>query len=173
MIGSSDSNRSQKARRRPRGFTRERSLRQRRDRRNTNRQRGRVRAISVLTNAKSNRHRKTHQVEPDGTSRKFMHLTRGDLLRESAGEVSRGHSSKESRLKTAGAKGQRTTERAPATGLRSAGEKASEIRRALQLRQPPTGAPCSSAVGLRCGQGERGPSLQSRAKGGGRRCSMK
>ena len=173
MIGSSDSNRSQKVRRRPRGIARERNLRQRRDRRNTNRQRGRMRAMSVLEDAKSNRHRKTHQVEPDGTSRKFTHLTRGDLLRESVGEVSRGRSSKESRLRTAGAKGRRTTERASATGLRCAGEKASETRRALQLRQPPTGAPRGRAVGSRCGQRERVPSLQSRAKGGGRRCSMK
>ena len=47
-----------------------------------------MRATSVLGNAKSNRHRKTHRVEPDGTGRKFTHLTRGDLPRENAGEVS-------------------------------------------------------------------------------------
>ena len=56
-----------------------------------------MRAMSVLENAKSNRHRKTHRVDPDGTGRKFMHLTRGDLPRESAGEVSRGRSSQEGR----------------------------------------------------------------------------
>lgn len=56
-----------------------------------------MRAISVLENAKSNRHRKTHRVDPDGTGRKFMHLTRGDLPRESEGEVSRGRSSLEGR----------------------------------------------------------------------------
>lgn len=56
-----------------------------------------MRAMSVLESAKSNRHRKTHRVDPDGTGRKFMHLTRGGLLRESAGEVSRGHSSAEGR----------------------------------------------------------------------------
>ena len=54
-----------------------------------------MRAMSMLGNAKSNRHRKTHQVEPDGAGRKFMHLTRGGLRRESGGEVSRGRSSEE------------------------------------------------------------------------------
>ena len=56
-----------------------------------------MRAMSVRENAKSKGHRKTHRVEPDGTGRKFMHLTRGDLWRESAGGVSRGHSSEEGR----------------------------------------------------------------------------
>lgn len=42
-----------------------------------------MRAMSVRSNAKSNCHRKTHQVEPDGTGRKIMHLTRGDLACES------------------------------------------------------------------------------------------
>ena len=69
-----------------------------------------MRAMSVLENAKSNRHRKTHLVEPDGTGRKFMHLTRGDLPRESAGEVSRGRSSDESRGNPEGAKGRRMQE---------------------------------------------------------------
>ena len=39
-------------------------------------------AIRVLANAKSNRHRKTHQVELGGTGRQFWHLTRGDLRGE-------------------------------------------------------------------------------------------
>jgi RNA-directed DNA polymerase len=56
-----------------------------------------MRAMSVLGNAKSNRHRKTHRVEPDGTGRKFMHLTRGGLVCESRRGVSRGHSSEEGR----------------------------------------------------------------------------
>jgi hypothetical protein len=38
---------------------------------------------------------KTHQVEPDGTGGQILHLTWGDLLRESAEEVIRGHSSEE------------------------------------------------------------------------------
>jgi hypothetical protein len=66
-----------------------------------------MRAISMLENAKSNRHRKTHQVEPDGTGQKFMHLTRGDLWRESAGEVSRGRSSEDARLTAGRTKGRR------------------------------------------------------------------
>ncbi len=64
--------------------------------------------MSVLGNTKSKSHRKAHRVEPDDAGRKFMHLTRGDLPRESAGEVSRGRSSVESRRKAEGAKGQRT-----------------------------------------------------------------
>src|SRR5215204_5329449 len=51
--------------------------------------------MSVLATTKSERHRKTREVEPDGMARKITHLTRGDLLRESAGEVSRGRSSEE------------------------------------------------------------------------------
>jgi hypothetical protein len=66
-----------------------------------------MRAMSVLENAKSNRHRKTHLVEPVGTGRKFMHLTRGELWRESVGAVSRGRRSEESRITAAGAKGRR------------------------------------------------------------------
>jgi len=35
----------------------------------------------MLGNAKSNRHRKTQEVEPDDTGRNIGHLTRGDLPR--------------------------------------------------------------------------------------------
>jgi hypothetical protein len=66
-----------------------------------------MRAMSVLGNAKSNRHRKTHRVEPDGTGRKFTPLTRGDLWRESAGEVSRGRSSEDPRVTAGRTKGRR------------------------------------------------------------------
>ena len=109
MTGSSDSNRSESQG----GFREELSAKEGRskdnDRRNTNRQRGWVRAISVRENAKSKSHRKTHQVEPDGTeSKMFMHLTRGDLRREIGGGVSRGRSSEESRGNTEGTKGRRT-----------------------------------------------------------------
>ena len=38
---------------------------------------------------------KTHQVEPDGARESILHLTWGDLFRESGGEVSRGRSSGE------------------------------------------------------------------------------
>jgi hypothetical protein len=37
----------------------------------------------MLGNAKSNRHRKTQEVEPDDTGRNIEHLTRGDLPGES------------------------------------------------------------------------------------------
>ena len=66
-----------------------------------------MRAMSVLGNAKSNSHQKTHRVEPDGAGRKFMHLTRGDLWSESSGEVSRGRSSEDNRVTAVGAKGRR------------------------------------------------------------------
>jgi hypothetical protein len=36
-----------------------------------------MRAMSVRKSAKSNCHRKTHRVEPEGAVRMFMHLTRG------------------------------------------------------------------------------------------------
>jgi hypothetical protein len=74
-------------------------------------------AMSMLGNAKSSSHRKTHQVESDGTGRKFMHLTRGGLRFEKTGEVSRGHSSKESRRKAEGAKDRRTTREQSTNGL--------------------------------------------------------
>ncbi len=79
-----------------------------------------MRAMSVRENAKSNRHRKTHRVEPGGTGRKSMHLTRGDLSRENGGGVSRGRSSEESRGNPAGAKGRRTSRRRSTDRLREA-----------------------------------------------------
>jgi hypothetical protein len=66
-----------------------------------------MRATSVLANAKSNRHRKTHRVEPDGAGRKFTHLTRGGLPCKRRAGVSRGHSSDEARGNPGGAKGRR------------------------------------------------------------------
>ena len=76
------------------------------------------RAMSMLENAKSNCHRKTHRVEPDGTGRKFMHLTRGDLWRESVGEVSRGRSSEDARVTAGRAKGRRNSTARSTEGLR-------------------------------------------------------
>ena len=86
----------------------ERSPRQTSDHRNTKRQRGRMRATSVLANAKS----KAHQ---DASSKaawpgwKAHVLTQGDLLeaRARAG-VSRGHSSEDAERKPGGAKGRRS-----------------------------------------------------------------
>ena len=109
MFGSSDSNRSESQG----GLREEGQLKEGRSQGTTvGRRTGReaaMRAMSVRENAKSKSHRKTHQVEPDGTeSKMFMHLTRGDLRWESGGEVSRGRSSEESRGNTEGAKGRRT-----------------------------------------------------------------
>ena len=60
---------------------------QRDDRTNRNGQRGRVRATSMLGNAKSGGHRKTHRVASGGAFRKSMHLARAG--------VGRGRSSEE------------------------------------------------------------------------------
>src|SRR5436305_18725 len=82
----------------------ESSGRQTHDHRKANRQRGRVRAASVLANAKP----KAHLDAPGRVGwrlGKVQVLTRGDLLRESAGEVSRGRSSDDARRKAGRAKG--------------------------------------------------------------------
>ena len=91
---------------------------QRDDRTNRNGQRGRVRATSVLGNTKSNRHRKAHRVESGGTSRKSMHLTRGELSAERWAEVSRGHSSLEGR-ESGWSEGPKAQRDRLAAGLRS------------------------------------------------------
>jgi len=107
MTGDSDSNRSE-----PQGEVREDQLKagaeQRHDRRNTNQQRGRGRAMRVLGSPKSECHRKTPVVELGGPGRKMLHLTRGDLRGAHRAEVSRGRSSEDGRRKVAGAKGRRT-----------------------------------------------------------------
>jgi hypothetical protein len=80
--------------------------------------------MSVLGNAKSNSHRKTHQVELGGTGQKmFMHLTRGDLHGVSDEEVSRGHSSEQIPGNREEAKGRRTKREQSATGLCQRGHK--------------------------------------------------
>ena len=84
----------------------ERSGRQTCDHRNTNRQRGRQWAISVLANTKSNPHQDTAS-RAGWHAGKVKVLTRGDLLRLSAGEVSKGRSSVESPRKGTGAKDRR------------------------------------------------------------------
>jgi hypothetical protein len=65
-----------------------------------------MRAMSVLGNAKSKSHRKTHRVEPDGTGRRFTPLTRGGFRGESAGGISRGRRSEDARGNSGGATGQ-------------------------------------------------------------------
>jgi hypothetical protein len=72
----------------------ERSGRQTCDHRNTNRQRGRLWAASVLANTKPEAHQDTAG-RAGWRAGKVQALTRGDLLRESAGGVSRGHSSRD------------------------------------------------------------------------------
>lgn len=84
----------------------ERSRRQRPDHRNTKRQRGRMRATSVLVNAKS----KAHQGASGRAAWRGLKvpvLTQGDLTRQSGPGVSRGHSSVEAVRKHGGAKGRR------------------------------------------------------------------
>jgi hypothetical protein len=151
----------------------ERSGRQRDSRRNTNRQRGRVRAMSVLANAKSDRHRKPYEVEPGDLARKFTSLTRGDLRSESPGEVSRGRSSVEAPRKWGGAKGQRTTERAPAFGLRVSGGQASETEGRGNCGHYPSGGRKAWPVDPVTAADAEAESEPIRAKGGGSRCSMK
>ena len=62
-----------------------------------------MRAMSLRETAKSKSHRRTHRVEPDGTGRESMHLTRGDLGREGERGVSRGHGSAKKAVKAVGA----------------------------------------------------------------------
>src|SRR6187431_3293571 len=77
----------------------ERSGRQTCDHRNTNRQRGRLWAASVLANAKPKAHQDTAS-RAGWPAGKVQALTRGDLRGASPGGVSRGHSSVENRRKT-------------------------------------------------------------------------
>ena len=96
----------------------ERSCKQMRERRNTNGQRGRVRATSWRVTAKSQGHQ-----DASGRVRrraqKVHVLTRGDLRRESAGEVSKDRSSVEAVRKHRGAKGRRTERLEEASGERT------------------------------------------------------
>ena len=132
-----------------------------------------MRAMSVLGSAKSNRHRKTHRVEPDGTGRKFMHLTRGGFFGESQRGVSRGHSSEESRRKAEGAKGRRTNERAQ--------ERPAPRREARRTAKRRGRCNCGSHPGRRTGEAgmecpatkERAGRVTDRAAGATRQCSMR
>ena len=127
MTGSRDSNRSESQGGFCEGLSAKEGRSKDHDRRNTNRQRGLMRAMSVRENAKSESHRKTHHVEPDGTGLiVFMHLTRGGLRRESGAGVSRGHSSEDTPGNKGVAKGRRTKRRHSAktlVGRRRVGER--------------------------------------------------
>jgi len=96
----------------------ERSSKQMCESRNTNGQRGRMRATSWRVTAKSQDHQ-------DASGRVRLHaqrvliLTRGDLRRESAGEVSKDRSSVDAVRKHSGAKGRRTDRLEEASGERA------------------------------------------------------
>ena len=106
------------------------------------------RAMSVRESAKSNSHRKTHLVEPDGTGREFMHLTRGDLHRESGGEVSRGRSSEEGRETRSERRAEETGKRDQPRNSALSGGQSSETDGVWQLRPPPRWAPGGSRGGF-------------------------
>lgn len=136
----------------------ERSGRQTRDHRKTNPQRGRQRATSVLTNAKS----KPHQ---DVASRDGWHagkvqaLTRGDLLRESAEGVSRGRSSVDGARKSAGAKGRKNQRQSSVErcedGQKPPKRQQPEGRKSRPLSEPKP--PKRSSRHKRQGEGNKAP----------------
>ena len=134
------------------------SGRQTRDHRKTNRQRGRQRATSVLANAKS----KTHQdvASRDGwRAGKVQALTRGDLPSESAGGVSRGHSSDDGARKSATAKGQRNRQQRSAEhcacGQNTPERQRPEGRKSRAPREPSPAGRCSRRN--RGGEGKANP----------------
>lgn len=104
-----------------------------------------MRAMSVLANAKSNSHRKTHRVEPDGAGREFTHLTRGGLPGESQAGVSRGRSSEDVRGNAGRAKGRRAGVKRIASGPRMNGREG--------LRNEPG---VTTTVATRLGASKRG-----------------
>ena len=128
----------------------ERSRRQTPDHRNTKRQRGRMRATSVLANAKS----KVHQ---DASSRAAWHggkehvLTQGDLFCESGTGVSRGRSSDEAARKHGGAKGRRNDCKATrepvsrAKPVQTSAERSGSPRNAARTRTVPMVQPSQAA----------------------------
>lgn len=143
----------------------ERSRRQTPDCRNTKRQRGRMRATSVLANAKSNDHQ-------DASSRaawpgwKAHVLTQGDLFCESRRGVSRGHSSDEAVRKHGGAKGRRNVCKATrgpvsrAITAQTSAARSEQSRHAARTRTAPVVQPQQAvrreALRLTCGtQGTR------------------
>jgi len=168
MFGSSDSNRSRDQGRRREG----RDLKEGAGKGTTVGTRtgseAAMRAMSVLASAKSNRHRKTHRVEPDGTGREFTHLTRGGLPGESAAGVSRGHSSEETRVTAGGAKGRRDRARrdrrtAPPVRARRTPKQAGRDN----YGRHPAGRERKGRVDSRPAR-ERGVRVRPRARGGAR-----
>ena len=128
----------------------ERSRRQTPDHRNTKRQRGRMRATSVLANAKSKAHQDASS-RAAWPGRKAHVLTQGDLRRESAAGVSRGRSSDDAVRKHGGAKGRRNeckatrepVNRAPTaqpSAVRSAHARHTARTQTASVVQPPQAA---------------------------------
>lgn len=97
----------------------ERSPRQSPDHRNTKRQRGRMRAASVLVTAKPQAHQGASG-RAAWPGMKVHVLTQGDLTRESGPGVSRGRSSEEAVRKHGGAKGRRIDCKATRKPVKSA-----------------------------------------------------
>ena len=96
--------------------------------------------MSVLGNAKSDCHRKTPMVELGGAGRKYMHLTRGDLVHESGREVSTVRSSEEARRKAGGTKERRVTRAGPEPSPRPEARRRSKGKRRCNCGSHPCGA---------------------------------
>lgn len=124
----------------------ERSRRQNPDRRNTNWQRGRAWAISVLANAKSEVHQDTSSIA-SRRGRKGEVITQGELFDESRREVSRGRSSVEACRKTGGAKGRRNHRQSSmehcAAGKNPPRRQQTVVRKHEALREPSGPERCS------------------------------
>jgi hypothetical protein len=128
------------------------SRRQTPDHRNTKRQRGRMRATSVLVNAKSKAHQdaSSRAAWPEG---KVHGLTQGDLFCESGTGVSRGHSSVDAVRKHGGAKGRRRDCKATrepvnrATTAQPSAARSETSRHAARTRSAPMVQPSQAARG--------------------------
>ena len=88
MTGGSDRHRSEGQGGNREGLSTKEGRSKDNDLRNTNRQRGRVRAMSVLGNAKSKSHRKTYPVESDGNGTNLSYLS-GSKSKSKSGSILR------------------------------------------------------------------------------------
>ena len=132
----------------------ERSPRQSPDHRNTKRQGGRMRAASVLGNAKP----KAHQGVSGRAAwpgMKVHVLTQGDLTCESRPGVSRGRSSEEAVRKHGGAKGRRNDCKAtsqPVSPARTAQTSAARVDRLHEVQCEPQAPDGTASQALRRGK---------------------
>ena len=92
--------------------------------------------MSVLGNAKSNRHRKAHEVESGDAGRQSWRLTRGDLHDENRGGVSRGLSHEEARetVRSEGPKDHETDHSNNLDGLASSLPKRTDVATTATIR---------------------------------------